>query len=154
VWRWSRYSAAPTVITGWAALRSTQVVRPVARRGCPYRHHVLAPQRQREQPADRPGEGQPRVAPAHVLRRAQPGHHPGQRPAGAERGTDLGSARQPGVVGLAAGEGWTITPEDLAVLSPYLTARIQRFGVYATDEITLTPDAYDAHLGVDLAETA
>jgi len=38
------------------------------------------------------------------------------------------------------------------VLSPYLTARIQRFGVYATDEITLTPDAYDAHLGVDLAE--
>ena len=26
------------------------------------------------------------------------------------------------------------------------------FGVYATDEITLTPDAYDAHLGVDLAE--
>jgi Tn3 transposase DDE domain len=51
-------------------------------------------------------------------------------------------------------EGWTITPEDLAVLSPYLTARIQRFGVYATDEITLTPDAYEAHLGVDLAETA
>ena len=36
-------------------------------------------------------------------------------------------------------EGWTITPADLAVLSPYLTARIQRFGVYATDEITLTP---------------
>ena len=28
----------------------------------------------------------------------------------------------------------------------------QRFGAYATDEITLTPDAYDAHLGVDLAE--
>ncbi len=49
-------------------------------------------------------------------------------------------------------EGWTITAGDLAVLSPYLTARIQRFGVYATDEITLTPDAYDAHLGVDLAE--
>jgi TnpA family transposase len=49
-------------------------------------------------------------------------------------------------------EGWTVTFADLAVLSPYLTARIQRFGVYATDEITLTPDAYDAHLGVDLAE--
>jgi hypothetical protein len=47
-------------------------------------------------------------------------------------------------------EGWTITTEDLAVLSPYLTARIQRFGVYATDEITLTPDAYDAHLNIDL----
>ena len=39
---------------------------------------------------------------------------------------------------------------DLAVLSPYLTAPIQRFGVYATDEIALTPDAYDARLGVDL----
>jgi len=49
------------------------------------------------------------------------------------------------------GEGWEITGEDLAVLSPYLTARIQRFGVYATDEVTLTPDAYDAHLDVDLA---
>jgi TnpA family transposase len=49
-------------------------------------------------------------------------------------------------------EGWTVTFADLTVLSPYLTARIQRFGVYATDEITLTPDAYDAHLGVDLAE--
>jgi TnpA family transposase len=44
-------------------------------------------------------------------------------------------------------EGWTITAADLA---PYLTARIQRFGVYATDEIALTPDAYDARLGVDL----
>ncbi len=51
-------------------------------------------------------------------------------------------------------EGWTITFEDLAVLSPYLTARIQRFGVYATDEITLTPDAYDAHLSVDLTSAA
>lgn len=51
--------------------------------------------------------------------------------------------------GLAA-EGWTITAEDLAVLSPYLTAHIQRFGVYATDEVTLTPGAYDARLDVDL----
>jgi TnpA family transposase len=49
-------------------------------------------------------------------------------------------------------EGWTITAEDLAVRSPYLTARIQRFGVYATDEVTLAPEAYDANLGVDLAE--
>lgn len=47
-------------------------------------------------------------------------------------------------------ESRTITAGDLAVLSPYLTARIQRFGVYATDEIALTPDAYDAHLGLDL----
>ena len=50
-------------------------------------------------------------------------------------------------------EGWTITAGDLAVLSPYLTARIQRFGVYATDEITLKPDAYNARLGVGLADT-
>ncbi len=48
----------------------------------------------------------------------------------------------------------TWSTEDLAVLSPYLTARIQLFEVYATDEIPLTPEAYDAHLGVDLAETA
>jgi hypothetical protein len=47
-------------------------------------------------------------------------------------------------------EGWTITAEDLAVLSPYLTAHIQRFGTYATDEVILTPDACDARLGVDL----
>jgi hypothetical protein len=41
--------------------------------------------------------------------------------------------------------------EDLAVLSPYLTAHIQRFGVYATDEVAL---AYNAHLGVELAAAA
>ena len=41
-------------------------------------------------------------------------------------------------------EGWTITAGDLAVPSPYLTARIQRFGVYASDEIALPPGAYDA----------
>lgn len=49
-----------------------------------------------------------------------------------------------------AAEGWTITAEDLATLSPYLAAHIQRFGTYATDEVTLAPHAYDAHLGVDL----
>jgi hypothetical protein len=48
-------------------------------------------------------------------------------------------------------EGWEITPEDLAVLSPYLTARIQRFGVYATDEAALAPEPFDARLGFDLA---
>jgi hypothetical protein len=47
-------------------------------------------------------------------------------------------------------EGWAITAEDLAVLSPYLTAHIQRFGVYSTDEVTLAPCAYDAHLDVAL----
>jgi TnpA family transposase len=48
-------------------------------------------------------------------------------------------------------EGWQITPEDLAALSPYITARIQRFGVYATDEIALTPEPFNARLGIDLA---
>jgi hypothetical protein len=37
-------------------------------------------------------------------------------------------------------EGWEITLEDLAVLSPYLTTRIQRVGVYATDEVALAPE--------------
>lgn len=51
-----------------------------------------------------------------------------------------------------AAEGWEIRPEDLAVLSPYLTMRINRFGVYATDEISVMPEEYDAHLpGIDLA---
>jgi hypothetical protein len=48
-------------------------------------------------------------------------------------------------------EGWTIELEDLAVLSPYLTAKIQRFGEYATDEVTLTPEPFDARLELDLA---
>jgi len=52
--------------------------------------------------------------------------------------------------GLVA-EGWQITPEDLAVLSPYLTARIQRFGVYATDEIALMPEPFNTRLGIDVA---
>ena len=49
------------------------------------------------------------------------------------------------------GEGVAAFPADLAVLSPYVTARIQRFGVYATDEIALTPEPFNAHLGIDLA---
>lgn len=32
------------------------------------------------------------------------------------------------------------------MLSPYQTMRINRFGVYATDEITVTPEQYDAQL--------
>lgn len=51
-------------------------------------------------------------------------------------------------------EGWTITLEDLAVLSPYLTARIQRFGEYATDEIDLPPEPFDARLELDLVPAA
>ena len=40
----------------------------------------------------------------------------------------------------------------LAVLSPYLTMKINRFGVYATDEISVMPQQYDAHLpGISLA---
>jgi len=48
-------------------------------------------------------------------------------------------------------EGWEITLEDLAVLSPYLTARIQRFGVYATEEVALVPEPFDTRRGFDLA---
>ena len=32
-----------------------------------------------------------------------------------------------------------------------MTARIQRFWVYATDEIALTPEPFTVHLGIDLA---
>jgi hypothetical protein len=42
--------------------------------------------------------------------------------------------------------GLEIKPGDLAVLSPYLTMRINRFGVYATEEINIMPEQYDAHL--------
>jgi TnpA family transposase len=50
-----------------------------------------------------------------------------------------------------AAAGWEIKPGDLAVLSPYLTMRINRFGVYATDEISVMPEKYDAHLpSIDL----
>src|SRR5262249_53420310 len=45
----------------------------------------------------------------------------------------------------------TTSSADLAVPSPYVTARIQRFGAYATDEIALTPEPFTAHLGIDLA---
>ena len=37
------------------------------------------------------------------------------------------------------------------MLSPYLTARIQRFGVYATGEVAPVPEPFDARLGFDLA---
>jgi hypothetical protein len=32
-------------------------------------------------------------------------------------------------------EGWQVTAEDLAQLSPCLTSHILRFGAYATDEL-------------------
>ncbi|WP_324195407.1 transposase [Nocardia abscessus] len=49
------------------------------------------------------------------------------------------------VRGLVA-EGWTITADQLAALSPYLRAHISRFGAYATDELTHQPDPFDPTL--------
>ncbi|MEU9056436.1 Tn3 family transposase [Streptomyces sp. NPDC048384] len=46
-------------------------------------------------------------------------------------------------------EGWQITGEDLAAISPYLTDHIMRFGTYATTELTVRPDAFDPHLDVE-----
>jgi TnpA family transposase len=53
------------------------------------------------------------------------------------------------VRGLVA-EGWTITPADLGAPSPYLRAQFTRFGAYATDELGVTPEAFNPVLaGVD-----
>ncbi|MFE7614990.1 Tn3 family transposase [Streptomyces sp. NPDC057496] len=46
-------------------------------------------------------------------------------------------------------EGWTIEPEDLAHISPYLTEHINRFGEYSTHELGIHPEAYDPKLDVD-----
>ncbi|MFF4456651.1 Tn3 family transposase [Streptomyces goshikiensis] len=46
-------------------------------------------------------------------------------------------------------ERWTIDPEDLAHISPYLTEHINRFGEYSTHELGIQPDAYDPKLDVD-----
>jgi TnpA family transposase len=42
-----------------------------------------------------------------------------------------------------ASEGWHITPEALAALSPYITEKIKRFGEYATDGLTDPPAAFN-----------
>ncbi|MFI6990444.1 Tn3 family transposase [Nonomuraea wenchangensis] len=42
--------------------------------------------------------------------------------------------------------GKDITAEDIAQLSPYLTAHISRFGVYATDVLRLGPEDFDPDL--------
>ncbi|MGW0857843.1 Tn3 family transposase [Streptomyces sp. NPDC002690] len=47
-------------------------------------------------------------------------------------------------------EGWTIDPEDLAPISPYLTEHINRFGEYSTHELGIQPEAYDPKLDVDV----
>lgn len=46
------------------------------------------------------------------------------------------------------------TEQGGAALSLYLTARIQRFGGYATDKIDLMPEPFDAHLELDPAAVA
>ncbi len=46
------------------------------------------------------------------------------------------------VRGLVA-EGWTITADQLAALSPYLRGHITRFGAYATDELGRHPEAFN-----------
>lgn len=43
-------------------------------------------------------------------------------------------------------EGWTITADQLAALSPYLRAYIGRFGAYVADELTHLPEAFDPTL--------
>ena len=46
-------------------------------------------------------------------------------------------------------EGHTISIQDLADISPYLTEPIKRFGEYPTDELHITPDAFDPRLQLD-----
>ncbi|MEU2790335.1 Tn3 family transposase [Streptomyces sp. NPDC007100] len=46
-------------------------------------------------------------------------------------------------------EGWTIEPEDLAHISPYLAEHINRFGEYSTHELGVQPEAYETKLDVD-----
>lgn len=40
-------------------------------------------------------------------------------------------------------EGHPVTAEDLAVISPYLTEKIKRFGDYSIEELRSQPDAFD-----------
>jgi TnpA family transposase len=49
-------------------------------------------------------------------------------------------------------EGWTIEPEDLAHISPYLTEHINRFDEYSTHELGIQPEAYDPKLDVDFTQ--
>lgn len=39
--------------------------------------------------------------------------------------------------------GWTITADQVAALSPYLRAHVSRFGAYATDDLAHQPDPFD-----------
>ncbi len=51
-------------------------------------------------------------------------------------------------------EGWVITQEDLASLSPYLTERIKRFGDYVIETLATPPEAFDPHLDILTGEAA
>ncbi|MCQ4041055.1 hypothetical protein ACFOSC_10100 [Streptantibioticus rubrisoli] len=51
----------------------------------------------------------------------------------------------------AAGRGWTIEPEELTHISPYLTEHINRFGEYSTHELGIQPEAHDPKLDGDFA---
>jgi TnpA family transposase len=51
-------------------------------------------------------------------------------------------------------EGWVVTPEDLASLSPYITERIKRFGDYVIDTLAIPPEAFDPHLDILAGEAA
>ncbi|MEU7377571.1 Tn3 family transposase [Streptomyces albidoflavus] len=48
-------------------------------------------------------------------------------------------------------EGQEIDPLDLAEISPYLTEHINRFGLYSTHEIGITPEDYDTRLDIDFS---
>jgi TnpA family transposase len=50
-------------------------------------------------------------------------------------------------------EGWGITAEQLAQLSPYITEHINRFGIYPTDDLAIKPAAFDAALAAIDFET-
>lgn len=45
-----------------------------------------------------------------------------------------------------------MTAEDLAQPSTYLTSHILRFGAYATDELHIPPDVFDALDEVDFGD--
>ena len=51
-------------------------------------------------------------------------------------------------------EGWQVTAEDLAQLSPYLTSHILRFGAYATDELHIPPPGLVRHTSSVIAVTS
>jgi hypothetical protein len=51
-------------------------------------------------------------------------------------------------------EGWTIDPEDVATMSPYITERIKRFGEYLLNSLSDPPEAFDPHLVLPPAANA